>query len=383
MDLIQCAYRAVMVTLLGFANAAAVAQVTEESFANTVPITRHTRDRWMPSADGTSGQLSTVQRVQGAHHTTGTEPRIYGVRGIADVAMGQYAFDRDSLASRPNTGAPWIDPTDTASYTAYSGTPQPVGCVAYNSPEAKCGQGSRLQAACSEFWSDLCTDHRNYYSWNTLGDFLVALGGGAILANTSLDDDFQSWYQRDVRSQGTDRHAAFWKTFGEGQIFIPAFLGLAVAGTMCEHAWPVMGIGGEFGERVTRGYVVGAPSMLLMQFTLGGSRPDETSVGSQWKPFDDTNAVSGHAFMGAVPFITAAKMTDNRLAKCTLYACSTFTAWSRVNDHDHYLSQACLGWYMAYLACRAVDLTENGGSCYTITPMVAPNTMGLAVIMER
>ncbi len=140
---------------------------------------------------------------------------------------------------------------------------------------------------------------------------------------------------------------------------------------------------GDFGKRVTRSYLVGAPPMLLMQSVLGGSRPGENSVGSQWKPFDDDNAVSGHAFIGAVPFITAAKMTENPWAKGVFYACSVLTPWSRVNDDSHYMSQAILGWWMAYLACNAVDDTQRESRSMTLTPIITPQMTGMALVLRR
>ena len=120
-----------------------------------------------------------------------------------------------------------------------------------------------------------------------------------------------------------------------------------------------------------------------MQYCLGGSRPDETSIGSPWAPFADSNAVSGHAFMGSVPFITAAQMVDRPWLKVTLYACSTFPAWSRVNDDCHYLSQSVLGWWMGYLACRAVNQTEMMSQHLTFMPVSSPEMTGLAMIYER
>jgi hypothetical protein len=87
--------------------------------------------------------------------------------------------------------------------------------------------------------------------------------------------------------------------------------------------------------------------------------------------------------MGAVPFITAAKMTDRAWLKTGLYACSTLTAWSRI-DHDmHYLSQACLGWWMAYLASSAVDKTEDVYEHLTLVPVTTPEMVGIGAIYER
>jgi len=260
-----------------------------------------------------------------------------------------------------------------------------VGSAAAVSPDASGappGLGDRLQWGLREGWCHIRSDYRNYYDCLTMRDLWLGVAGGAVLANTSLDDDFQGWYQRDVRSSGTDDLAAFWKTFGEGQIFIPAYAGLALATSFFDDR-PLLGGVNDFSDRVTRGYLVGAPPMLLMQALLGGSRPGEHGVGSQWKPFDDTNGVSGHAFVGAVPFITAAKMCDEPLLKATLYTFSTFPAWSRVNDGAHYLSQACLGWWMAYLACRAVDDTECQDRYLTFMPLVTPEVAGVAIEYRR
>ncbi len=225
-------------------------------------------------------------------------------------------------------------------------------------------------------------DHRNYYSWVTLRDLGLAVGLAAPLANTSLDEDFQSWYQRDVRSSGTDDFARFWKTFGEGQIFIPAFAGIAFAGGLLE-GLPLCGPAGQYAGRVTRGYLVGAPPMLLMQVLLGASRPDETAFGSRWKPFDDSNAVSGHAFVGAMPFITAAQMTERPLLKTGFYLASTYPAFSRVNDNAHYLSQIALGWWTAWLACRAVNEPDLRERSVWFQPWDEPGTAGVSVFYRR
>lgn len=243
--------------------------------------------------------------------------------------------------------------------------------------------GSRMRSRAGCFLRNAWSDHLEYYSWPCMRDLLLGVAAGSVFANTSWDEDIRVWYQNDVRSHGTDKWSEFWKTFGEGEIFIPAFAGLAVAGSLLDRS-PICFAAGDYGSRVTRGYLVGAPPMLFMQAFLGASRPGETRFESQWKPFDDTNAVSGHAFMGAVPFITAAKMVDPWWAKGGFYALSTFTAWSRVNDDQHYFSQACLGWWMAYLACSAVDRTENGcDRCYSLVPLTTPEICGVGLVYRR
>jgi membrane-associated phospholipid phosphatase len=137
---------------------------------------------------------------------------------------------------------------------------------------------------------------------------------------------------------------------------------------------------GDFTDRAFRGYLVGAPALLAFQSLLGAGRPDGGS--SRWQPFRRHNAVSGHTYVGAVPFITAAQMTDKPYVKGLFYTLSTFCAWSRVNDDAHYLSQALLGWYLAYLSVRAVTTTESRTPLprgLTIFPVSETNKVGIGL----
>lgn len=239
----------------------------------------------------------------------------------------------------------------------------------------------RLRKMWIEARQNVCCDYRNYYDCDTMAKLAYSLALGSVLANTSLDQDFRDWYQDDVRSTETDNFADFWKTFGEGHLFIPSFACLALAGKFVEDL-PILGTAGEFGARTTRAYLVGAPPMLLMQFVLGASRPEETNHDSYWDPFQDTNSVSGHAFVGAVPFIAAADMTDSFLLKSGLYACSTLTGFSRINDDCHYLSQVILGWWMAYLACEAVDDTQRNRHGISFMPIASTDAVGFAAVCK-
>ncbi len=214
-------------------------------------------------------------------------------------------------------------------------------------------------------------------------DLLLGIAGASILANTSMDHDFRDWFQNEVRSDDTDSFADFFKVFGEGEIFASSLAGLGIAGWLLEDI-PICDVAGEFGLRTGRAYLVGAPPIVFMQSALGGSRPGETSHESAWRSFEDNNAVSGHAFMGAVPFITGAQMSKNRCVKAGFYILSTLPAWSRIDDDAHYLSHSALGWWMAYLACRSVSQTEaaerHGG--FRVAPLLDPNTAGFMAAYE-
>ena len=97
--------------------------------------------------------------------------------------------------------------------------------------------------------------------------------------------------------------------------------------------------------------------MLLFQRTIGSDRP--AADNSRWKLFANATGVSGHAFVGAIPFLAAESMTDNPWLKGIFITASTATAISRINDNMHYFSQVGLGWLIAWLSTRAVSRTDD------------------------
>ena len=139
---------------------------------------------------------------------------------------------------------------------------------------------------------------------------------------------------------------------------------------------------GQWGEKSFRSTLVGFPPLLFMQFATGGSRPGERHYNSAWRPFFDNNSVSGHAFMGAIPFLTAAQMAERPLVKGGLLAASTMTGLSRINDDAHYLSQAILGWSMAAVAVSSIAETDAATNM-RVSQWLTPEAHGLQVEWRR
>ena len=218
----------------------------------------------------------------------------------------------------------------------------------------------------SEQWSGVCRDHAEFYTRENMAWLAAGLSVGAVLANTGFDENFvRHEYAETFIFVGSDEFAEAFhepKFFGEGYYMLP----ILAAAAFSEPLFGDLPAGqrtAEWGQRSLRTVLVGAPPMLALQVITGGSRPGESPRDSHWEPFADNNGVSGHSFMGAIPFLTAAKMTDRFWVKGVCYTASALPALSRVNDDDHYFSQALLGWWMAYLAANAVDrsygATEN------------------------
>jgi len=184
-----------------------------------------------------------------------------------------------------------------------------------------------------EFISLLREDYKNFYSKQTMSRLSWAFAIGAIPANTKIDHQFHSWYQDSVRSEASDDFSAFAKTFGESKILIP--LSLAFSSRLAFNKESKIG---QWGGNTARAYMVGVPATLFMQRMTGASRPEETVHKSSWKP---------------------TMYPDNNAIKYSAYSASFLTAWSRVNDGDHYLSQAILGWYVAFESMSAVTQSNK------------------------
>ena len=225
-------------------------------------------------------------------------------------------------------------------------------------------------------------DYKNFYLTENLLYVGVAIVVAAPLANTHADQGIRDWYQRGAgggQSPQADETSRVFKWFGDYRQTVPIFLVFSVS----EHLFPDSPTAqtlSEFGNRSLRALAVGAPAVGILQVGLGANRP--LAQDSHWHPLRSNKSVSGHAFVGAVPFLTAASMTENRMLRAVLVAGSLGPAWSRIHDDDHYFSQALLGWAIAYLSVEAVNLTECQARHMRLVPVEVPNGMGLGLQID-
>ena len=248
------------------------------------------------------------------------------------------------------------------------------------------GNSSQLPWASSKYpklshaGHNVLQDYKNFYGCENLVCLTAAFGAGALMANTGFDTTMQTAWQTSVTPTGVGTFFSDTKPLGEGKYALPIF-GLATATGLLLEGNYAGDIVGEWGSRSLRMFVVGAPPLYILQLATGGSRPLESSAGSKWKSFQDDNGVSGHAFVGAIPFLAAAEMVENPWAKGTLYVCSTFVGFSRMTDNAHYPSQAFLGWYLAWSSAVAVSRTEMhfAGMQVRVVPIPMAGTSGLGI----
>ena len=227
--------------------------------------------------------------------------------------------------------------------------------------------------------ADVLSDHDRFYSTRRLRDLSFGLLGAWLLANTEADVEIQDWYRDEVRTSAGDDLSGWIKPLGNGRLVVPALSGALLAGTLTGGT-PAGRFLGRWSGRSLRALAVGAPPLLFLQVATGGSRPLEDD--SRWHPFEDDNGVSGHSFVGAVPFLSAAAMTDSRPLKVLLVSGSTLCGLSRINDDAHYLSQSAMGWWVAYLACRSVEGTELGKERLRLLPVCPSSGLRAAVAVR-
>jgi membrane-associated phospholipid phosphatase len=233
----------------------------------------------------------------------------------------------------------------------------------------------------ARFGYKVLEDYRNFYSCDSLVCLTAAFGAGALMANTGFDTTMQSAWQTSVEPTDLGKFFTGCKDIGEGRYALAVF-GAAAATGLALEGRPGGDVLGEWGSRSLRMFIVGAPPVYVFQLATGASRPlEESSAGSQWKPFTDDNGVSGHAFVGAIPFLAAADMVENPVAKGALYVCSTFVGFSRMTTDSHFPSQVFLGWYLAWASSRAVSGTELhfSGMEVSVVPLPMADLGGLAI----
>jgi len=223
-------------------------------------------------------------------------------------------------------------------------------------------------------------DYKEFYSLHRLERMGIAFAAGGIIANTHTDAMFQKWYQTDIRGTTTDDIASINKNFGEARYLLPVAVATALIDNMMEGTQYNNTVG-RWGKRTLRAYLLGAPLLWATQNLTGASRP-AAMTGSDWHPFKDSHGVSGHAFVGAVPFMVMAGMADDNVwLKSFFYAASTAAGISRINDNAHYLSQVALGWYLAWESTDTVLDRENQEKSYAVQPMMLNDGYGINVSM--
>ena len=232
--------------------------------------------------------------------------------------------------------------------------------------------------AISRGYEAVKTDFGNFYlDRENLTKLGIGVGVAAVFANTNIDMYIRDKYQSSTRSHVTDQATKIFNISGSevALVLAPAYLGAYGVGKWLHNPTMV-----DWATNSFRATIVGGPALLVLAAATGADRPTEGD--SNWGSYQNFHGVSGHTYFGAVPFITAAKMSENPYQKAILYGLSTFPGLSRINDDEHYFSQVVLGWYLAYLSCAVVEKGNDRQEGRTHV-LLAPVPKGLAITVQK
>jgi hypothetical protein len=245
-----------------------------------------------------------------------------------------------------------------------------------------------LKAPAPDCWSRMdadldlgVDDFKQFYSWPNLGMVALGVGAAAPIANTKADQHFRNWYQDRVYNKNVDPYANALNYAGQLWVVVPVGLEACALGGMAGDNYASDGGVYEWANRSLRAAAVGYPTVIGLFVALGAKRADQND--SYWHPFNDVHGVSGHAFIGAIPFMTAAAMTDDPCWQVPLLLGSMAEGWTRIHMDRHYLSQVIQGWWLAYLSVKAVDATQsNRRSMFTVAPTIGPDGAGMLLQVQ-
>jgi len=175
---------------------------------------------------------------------------------------------------------------------------------------------------------------------------LMGVIGVASLADRGVD----SWIQ-DQRSSRSDAVARGFRNGGQPEVVFGVAGGIVVAGV-------VSGRPGlrRSGVRVLSAVVVAGVTTAVFKGGMGRLRPSETTDPYVFKPFTQHDAFpSGHSTMAFALATSLAEEVHNRWVTAALYAGATGTAWSRLNDHRHWLSDVMAGAAVGITAAKVME----------------------------
>ena len=161
---------------------------------------------------------------------------------------------------------------------------------------------------------------------------------GAVAVSSLADRSVNIWSQ-EHRSSSSDQLAAIFRNGGQPAVVFGVGAGIALTGVISGHDRLR-----RSGERVLASTAVAGLTTAAIKFSAGRVRPIDTDDPYIFMPFSGHDAFpSGHATLA---FALATSISDeihSPWVSALLYTGATGTAWSRINDQRHWLSDVLMG----------------------------------------
>jgi membrane-associated phospholipid phosphatase len=144
-----------------------------------------------------------------------------------------------------------------------------------------------------------------------------------------------------------------------------------------------------FARKTCASLLVAGGITTVLKSMIGRSRPFTNQGSSQFSPFtiDDTRLSfpSGHTTVSFVMSASLSKVIDRWWADILLYGLATGTAYARMHNDRHWLSDTVLGAAIGYYAVQWVHESEKENDSIekenmTIIPLIQPYSIGLMIV---
>jgi membrane-associated phospholipid phosphatase len=184
----------------------------------------------------------------------------------------------------------------------------------------------------------------------------VVAGTGVLMA---LDEPVQRYAQRN-RSHESNEIAEVFRQEGEAPYYAGVSLGVLGLGVVTGN--PRIR---RAGTRLVAAVAFSAAEMTVIKHVVGRSRPNEEVGAFQFHPFTSLKDSAGVETRGAFPsghttaaFAVATSLADDinhPIADVLLYTAATGTAFSRINDNRHWLSDTAFGAALGIFTAKVVS----------------------------
>jgi membrane-associated phospholipid phosphatase len=186
----------------------------------------------------------------------------------------------------------------------------------------------------------------------------AALGGVGLLM--TVDEPVQRFFQHHLRSKTTNDISGVFRQQGEAPYYAGISLGVLGVGLVSGRP----GIR-RAGIRLVTTVALSAAEMEVIKHVVGRSRPNEDVGAFSFHPFTSRKDSAGVEARGAMPsghvtaaFAVATSLADDiksPLAHVLLYTAAAGTAFSRINDNRHWLSDTGMGAVLGIVTAKVVN----------------------------
>jgi membrane-associated phospholipid phosphatase len=182
---------------------------------------------------------------------------------------------------------------------------------------------------------------------------------GATVLLSTLDEPTQRYVQHH-RSEESNEIAEVFRQEGEAPYYAGISLGVFTVGAVTGN--PAIR---RSGTRLIASVALSALEMSVIKRVVGRSRPNEDVGAFSFHPFTSLKDSAGVETRGAMPsghttaaFAVATSLADdidNPIADALLYTAATGTAFSRINDNRHWLSDTFFGAMLGIFTAKVVN----------------------------